>query len=172
MILMLLGHWIKVGLLHEQHMFYETSYYNFLLFLLCTPVQIFGGRHFYYKSYKILKAGALDMNVLIALSTTIAYVYSIALLVSMEVFMWEVCPMTFFDVPVMLLMFVSLGKWLENIAKQNTAEALTKLMSLKVKESVLVSLGEKNQILKECVINTDLVQAGDVLKVRNLRQII
>jgi P-type Cu+ transporter len=57
------------------------------------------------------------MDVLVVLATSIAYAYSVSVIVLAIVLGWPSSPMTFFDVPPMLLLFISLGRWLEYKAK-------------------------------------------------------
>ncbi|VBB28409.1 unnamed protein product [Acanthocheilonema viteae] len=138
---------------------------NLILFVLCTPVQLFGGKYFYLQSWKAVKHGSANMDVLIVLATTTSYLYSLTVVLIAIILRWSSSPMTFFDVTPMLITFVSLGRWLEHKAKGKTSEALSKLMSLQAKEAVLVTRDDDGRILSEEHIDVELVQKGDLLRV-------
>lgn len=141
------------------------SVLNLIFFILCTFVQFLGGWYFYVQAYKSLRHRSANMDVLIVLATTIAYAYSLVILVVAVAEKAEKSPVTFFDTPPMLFVFIALGRWLEHVAKSKTSEALAKLMSLQATEATVVTLGEDNLILREEQVPMELVQRGDVIKV-------
>ncbi|KZS15183.1 Copper transporting pATPase, ATP7a-like protein [Daphnia magna] len=132
---------------------------NLLLFILATPVQFIGGRHFYVAAYKAIRHGTTNMDVLVMLATTISYVYSVAVLVAAMATLQSTSPMTFFR-------YTSHAS---NICQSGTLDGkcgktLARLLSLQATEATLVELGVDEEVVSERSIPVELVQRGDILK--------
>lgn len=132
--------------------------------ILATPVQFIIGRRFYTGSYKALRHGSANMDVLIALGTNAAYFYSVY-----TVLRAATSPdfegTDFFETSSMLISFILLGKYLEVLAKGKTSEAIAKLMDLAPETATLLTLDDEGNVINEEEIDSRLIQRNDVIKI-------
>ena len=136
---------------------------DILILALTTPAQFWIGQKFYRSAFKALKHRSPTMDVLIMLGTSAAYFYSIfAMLFAAFNTSPDFRPFVFFDTSTMLIMFVSLGRWLENRAKGKTSAALTDLMALTPTMAIIYT--DAPACTQEKRIPTELVQVGDTVK--------
>lgn len=143
---------------------YHAVYLGDVLeFITATPAQFWVGGKFYRSAWKSLKHGSSTMDVLVMLGTSAAYFYSVGA-VFFAIFNTnpEFHPALFFETSTMLVMFVSLGRYLENKAKGKTSAALTDLMSLAPSMATIYT--DAPACTKEKKIPTELVQVGDTVK--------
>ncbi|NXK03856.1 ATP7B ATPase, partial [Herpetotheres cachinnans] len=157
--------WVFCGLWLLYHVLPAFTAVILMCICPCLHQQFLGGWYFYVQAYKSLKHKTANMDVLIVLATTIAYVYSCVILMVAIIEKAEKSPVTFFDTPPMLFVFIALGRWLEHIAKSKTSEALAKLISLQATEATVVTLGPDHSIISEEQVAVELVQRGDIVKV-------
>ena len=136
---------------------------DWLKWALVTPVQFVLGRRFYIGAYKSLKRNSANMDVLVALGTTAAYMYSVCVLFY-GVATGVQLP-TYFETSAMLITFVLLGKYLEVLAKGKTSEAIGKLLQLAPTSAILLTVDSSGKVLEEREIDAQLIQRGDLLKV-------
>ncbi|SFR97818.1 Cu+-exporting ATPase [Halomicrobium zhouii] len=130
-------------------------------FLLATPVQVVLGRPFYVNSYKALvKNGRANMDVLIALGSSTAYVYSVAVLLGL------IAGETYFDTAALILVFITLGNYLEARSKGQAGDALRKLLEMEAETATLV-----DEDGTEREVPLEDVAVGDRMKVRPGEQI-
>ena len=137
---------------------------------LATPIQFLVGYRFYKNAYYSLKSGTLNMDVLVASSTTIAYFFSIytglygrpASFIPMRNVFGEYVRMnnTYFEVSSVIITLVLLGKYLEMLAKSKTTVAMKSLLALKPKTARILRNG------LEVEVSADAIAVGDQIVVR------
>lgn len=145
---------------------------SLLLWLLCTPVQFGVGLTFYRSAYKSLKHGSASMDVLVVMGSSAAYFYSVVS-VGMCVTHENYDSHVFFETSAMLTSVILLGRYIEHFAKGRTSEALSRLMDMQPSTAFLCELDAEGNPKPghEEEIQIQLVQVGDVLKVRRGGQI-
>ena len=128
------------------------------LFLLVTPVQFIGGWSFYVGSWNAIRTRKINMDFLIALGTTVAYVYSVAVIFFPEVLPVEVEERdVYFEVSAVIIAFVLLGKYMEEIIKKRSSAAVRKLMDLKPATAHVIRGGTEMEVPAETVLMDEIV---------------
>jgi Cu+-exporting ATPase len=139
----LLGHWA------------HAPWVNWLFLALATPVQFYTGWDYYVGSYHALRNRTANMDVLVAMGSTVAYVYSLVLLIFPAAGQH-----VYFETSAVIITLIKLGKLLEARAKGQTGEAIRRLMGLRPKTARVVRGGT------EVDVPVEEVRVGDLIVVR------
>ena len=130
----------------------------FLQFLLATPVQFWAGRQFYVGFWKATRHKTSDMNTLITVGTSAAYLYSlIVTFVPHWVMVKGLMMDVYFDTSAAIIVLILLGRFLEARAKGKTSEAIKKLMGLQPKTARVFRNGNELDIPVEEVAIDDII---------------
>jgi Cu2+-exporting ATPase len=136
--------------------------------VLCIPVLFYFGRHFFTRAVQLAKHGQANMDTLVALSTSIAFLFSTYSTLFPEFWIGKgLHPPVYFEAASVILVFVSLGKMLEERAKTNTGTALKKLIGLQPKTLIrLTATGQESIRLEEvALMDRILVKPGEKIPV-------
>ncbi len=131
---------------------------NWLFLFLATPVQFYVGWDYYDGGYKALKNGSANMDVLVAMGSSVAYIYSIAVLLAKT--FWQSDALgahVYFETSAAIITLIVLGKLLEARAKGRTSEAIKKLMGLQAKTARVLRDGVEVDIPIAEVVRGDVV---------------
>ncbi|WP_339097341.1 heavy metal translocating P-type ATPase [Deinococcus sp. VB142] len=132
---------------------------NWVMLALAIPIQFGPGRRFYRLGWKSLKSKSPDMNALVMIGTTAAFLYSLVATVAPGIFP-EGTAHVYYEASGVVITLILLGKYFEAIAKGRSSEAMKKLLSLQAKTARVVRNGQ------ELELPTDEVLVGDVISVR------
>jgi len=161
-------HYLNVGLIFTVPLFLfsmardfgllpawlQQPWTNWLMFVLATPVQFYVGWQYYIGAFKSLRNGSANMDVLIAMGSSVAYFYSVPVMLG-------ILPgHVYFETAAVIITLIKLGKYLEANAKGRTSEAIKKLMGLRAKTAHVIRNGQEMQI------PSDEVLVGDIVIVR------
>ena len=140
------------------------------LFIITTPIMIFGGKGFFVGAWHAIRKRVANMDLLIAMGTSTAYIYS-----AFVVFFPGVLPVeeknVYFDVSAIIIAFVLLGKYMEEIIKKRSSAAIRKLLDLKPQTARVIrkGLGVRGQgleIEEEVEIPAESVMLDEIVVVR------
>ena len=139
---------IPEGVSHANH----SAHY--IMWFLATPVQFYVGWQYYVGAFKALRNRSANMDVLIAMGSSVAYFYSIPVTLGL------LPGHAYFETAAVIITLIKLGKLLEARAKGQTSEAIKKLMGLRAKTARIIRDGE------EAEVSIDSVLVGDLVLVR------
>jgi len=129
-------------------------WFNWLMLVLATPVQFYVGWQYYVGAFKSLRNGSANMDVLIAMGSSVAFLYSLPV-----TFGWLEGHI-YYETAAVIITLIRLGKFLEARAKGRTSDAIKKLMGLRAKTARIIRDGS------EIEVQVDEVKVGDFVLVR------
>jgi Cu+-exporting ATPase len=134
---------------------------EYVLWALATPVQFWAGLRFYKGAWGALKHRRADMNTLIAVGTSAAYLYSMVVVLAPSLLtIGNTPPDIYFDTSALIIAFILLGRYLEARAKGQTSAAIKKLIGMQPKNALVIRSG------KELEVPVGEVEVGDLILVR------
>ena len=153
---------VVIGSMHHWFPWAPAILRNFwVLLALTTPVQFWVGAQFYRGAWAALKHGTSDMNTLIAVGTSAAYAYSVAMTVAPRFFQTRgIAPVVHYETAAVIITLILLGRLLESVARGRTSEAMKRLMGLQAKTARVV------RDRAEADVPLDEVRIGDLVVVR------
>ena len=146
------------------------TWVNWFFFALATPVQFYVGRDYYVGAYKSLRNGSANMDVLVAMGSSVAYFYSMAVLIALTAGSSALGMHVYFETSAMIITLIVIGKLLEARAKGHTSEAIKKLIGMQARTARIVRNGEQVDIPIEEVVagDTVIVRPGEKIPVDGL----
>ena len=148
-------------------MWAHGEWVHWLMLALATPVQFYVGGDYYRGGWKSIRNGSANMDVLVAMGSSAAYFYSLAILIG-SLFGWHgLGDHVYFETAAVIITLIKLGKLLEARAKGRTSAAIKALMGLRARTAHVVRDGQEIEILVEQVRSGDyvIVRPGEKIPV-------
>jgi Cu+-exporting ATPase len=130
---------------------------NWLFLALATPVQFYVGWDYYSGAYKSLRNGSANMDVLVAMGSSVAYFYSVAVMIALAMGSTALGMHVYFETSAAIITLIVLGKVLEARAKGRTSESIKKLMGLQAKTARVERDGITSDLPIAEVVSGDLI---------------
>lgn len=132
--------------------------FNYLLAVMATYALFVVGQPYLLGFYRFLRYGKANMDTLIGIGTSAAFLYSIIVTVFSEQLKAYVnVGVTYFDVAIVVIAFITLGKYLEARAKIKTGDAIEKLLNLQAKTALVLRDGREVEVSIDQVVHGDLI---------------
>jgi P-type Cu+ transporter len=135
-------------------MWSHEEWVHYAMMAFATPVQFYVGWQYYVSAFKALRNGSANMDVLIAMGTSVAFIYSVVVTLGL------ISGHVYFETAAVIITLIRLGKFLEARARGRTSEAIKKLMGLRAKNARVVRSGIETEV------SIDDVRVGDIVLVK------
>lgn len=130
----------------------HSQWFKFGMMALATPVQFYVGWQYYVGAYKALRNGSANMDVLVALGSSVAYFYSVLVVFGF------LHGHVYFETAAVIITLIKMGKFLEARAKGKTSDSIKKLMSLRPKKARILRDGVETEIpINQVVIGDSII---------------
>ncbi|WP_199773746.1 heavy metal translocating P-type ATPase [Stieleria maiorica] len=145
----------------------HADWVNYLMFALATPVQFYVGRTFYEGAFRSLRSRVANMDVLVTMSTSVAYAFSVAVMLLLTAGSELLGTHVYFETSATIIALVMVGHWIEGRAKTRTNGAITSLLNLQAKTARIVRDGNQVDVPIEEVVLGDhvIVRPGERIPV-------
>jgi Cu+-exporting ATPase len=131
------------------------------MLILTTPIIFIGGKSFYVGAGKAIKHGRANMDLLITIGTLAAYFFSVIIVLDQLIGSVDILPgaegEVYFDVAAIIIAFILLGKYMEDVVKKKSSAAVRKLLDLKPKMATVIKRGSEVKIPVEKLMPGDVV---------------
>ncbi len=135
-----------------------SEFFHHLLPLMATYMLFVVGKPYLLGMYRFFRYGKANMDTLIGIGTTAAYLYSVAVTALEEPLRQFInVEHTYYDVTIVVIAFITLGKYLEAKSKIKTGDAIEKLLNLQAKTALVIRDGKEQEIPVTQVVHDDLV---------------
>jgi len=134
------------------------NFFHYLMPLLATYILFVVGRPYLLGFYRFLRYGKANMDTLIGIGTLSAYLYSFTVTAFSDVLRPFInVEVNYYDVTIIVITFIALGKYLETRSKLKTGDAIEKLLNLQAKTALVVRGGKEIEIPVSGVLHGDLI---------------
>ena len=134
------------------------EFFHHLLPILATYILFVVGKSYLLGFYRFLRTGYANMDTLIGLGTSVAFLYSFAVTAFEETLASFInVDVTYYDVTIIVITFIALGKYLETKSKLKTGDAIEKLLNLQAKTALVIRSGKEIEIPVDQAVQGDLI---------------
>lgn len=153
---------LSIPIIMISMVFMDFPYGNYIMWILSTPVVFWFGRDFFINAYRQMRIRKANMDTLVGMSTGISYLYSVFNILFAD--FWHrigIHPHVYFEAASVVIVFIILGKYLEEKAKSKTSDSLKKLIGL---QSDTANIVESTGEIVEISIRD--IQPGNIIQVK------